>query len=286
MKNRKVLQIIQSQRTTDGDNVKISRIATAREPLTDPFLLLDELHSDQQDDFGGGFPEHPHRGFETLSYMIRGGFLHRDHLGNESSVASGGAQWMSTGRGILHSEMPIPEGGGLHGFQLWINLPAAEKMKVPEYLSLEAADLPMVELKGGGTLRAIAGSWQLAGSSLQSPLNRVSGNAQIADLRLPPNTDISLEVPAEKRVLLYSYDGSLNGDILLKAGQMAILGDGEQIVLQSGGKGVGLLVLAGQPLGEPVVNYGPFVMNTHKEIEQAIQDYKEGRLVEPGQRGI
>lgn len=283
MRRKKLLQIIQSQPTADGDRVKISRVAMVRNPLTDPFLLLDELRSDNPDDFSGGFPEHPHRGFETLSYMIRGGFRHRDHLGNESAVGSGGAQWMSTGRGILHSEMPIPDAGSLHGFQLWINLPAAEKMKAPEYRSVEATELPAAALNNGGTLRAIAGDWEFAGetavpATLNSPLNRVSGKAQIADLYLPPDALFTFELNEEKRALLYVYDGSLRGDIPATAGQLAILGEGGQMVLQSGLEGVRLLILVGQPLAESVVNYGPFVMNTQEEIEQAIRDYREGRL--------
>jgi hypothetical protein len=240
--------------------------------------MLDEIRSDDQADYVGGFPPHPHRGIETLTYMLSGGFVHEDDFGNRGELRNGGAQWMSSGRGIIHSEMPLIHEGLLHGFQLWINLPAAQKMKAPEYRQATAAELPLVTLDSGATVRVFGGSWTLEGRTLPSPLSPMAAAARTLDLHLPPATDLNLQLPASDTLLAYVYDGALEVGSTIQKGQLVRFSAGEQVTLTAGKDGVRLLLLAGTPLGEPIVQHGPFVMNTEAEIQQAIADYRNGSL--------
>ena len=278
MSVREVLQILPARRSRDGDGVLIQRVVGQQAHDLDPFLMVDEIRSDDQADYVGGFPAHPHRGIETLTYMLSGGFVHQDNLGHRAELSNGGAQWMSAGRGIIHSEMPLIHQGLLHGFQLWINLPAAQKMKTPEYRQATARELPQLKLANGGLVRAFAGHWTLEGHTLGSPLAGMAVGARALDVQLPAGAQLSLDVPAADTVLAYVYQGVLLAGLPIQKGQLARFGKGEQITLTAGADGVRLLLLAGTPLAEPIAQHGPFVMNTEAEIRQAIADYRNGTL--------
>ena len=278
MSVREVLQILPARRSRDGDGVLIQRVVGQQAHDLDPFLMVDEIRSDDQADYVGGFPAHPHRGIETLTYMLSGGFVHQDNLGHRAELSNGGAQWMSAGRGIIHSEMPLIHQGLLHGFQLWINLPAAQKMKNPEYRQATARELPQLKLANGGLVRAFAGHWTLEGHTLGSPLAGMAVGARALDVQLPAGAQLSLDVPAADTVLAYVYQGVLLAGLPIQKGQLARFGKGEQVTLTAGADGVRLLLLAGTPLAEPIAQHGPFVMNTEAEIRQAIADYRNGTL--------
>ncbi|TQV66987.1 pirin family protein [Exilibacterium tricleocarpae] len=267
---------------TDGDGVSIQRNVAHGAPQTfDPFLLLDEIASDEAADYIGGFPEHPHRGFETVTYMLEGTMKHRDHLGNEGLLESGGVQWMTAGRGVLHSEMPQQESGRLHGFQLWVNLPAAQKMTAPRYREYSAEQIPAIGFGRGNLARVIAGTFTFAGQTVAGPVQGVSTQPDYIDMNLNAGEQVSLPVDRGKRVLIYVYRGQLaiGADARpLQQQQLGELSNGNRIEFTATADS-GLLLLAGNPIGEPVVNWGPFVMNTREEIEQAISDYRNGRLV-------
>ena len=280
MNDRTIRQIIPSHPASDGAGVKIQRIVGRGQHDLDPFLMLDEIRSDAREDFVAGFPPHPHRGIETLTIMLDGGFEHQDHMGHRAAIRPGGAQWMSAGRGVIHSEMPLPGEGRIHGFQLWINLPAADKLREPDYAQAEAAELPTIALDGG-SLRIIAGTYR----DMASPIARTACEATVLELRLEAGATFHWNPPAGHRALLRPYAGHVGlGDpaaTRIDSGRMAVLeGDGE-IVITAGEQGAGLLLLSGRPLGEPIVQYGPFVMNTAEEIRQAIRDYQSGALVAP-----
>lgn len=273
-----------SQAVTDGDGVKIARsISPGASQSSDPFLLFDEFASDDASDYIGGFPEHPHRGFETVTYMLEGSMKHRDHLGNEGLLSSGGVQWMTAGRGVLHSEMPQQDQGRLHGFQLWVNLPAAEKMCEPGYQEFLAKDIPLVKIEENSSARVIAGTFTWNGKTVQGPVQGITINPDYFDIVLSPGRTLDLPVNKSKRVLIYVYRGAIeiqgeNETKTLSQQHIGFLGDGSLVQILSEEES-GFLLLAGEPIGEPVVNWGPFVMNTREEIQQAIDDYRSGRLV-------
>lgn len=274
---RQLQHVINARPSADGDGVKIQRIAgrdvTA---LIDPFLLLDEIRSEDGADYIGGFPPHPHRGFETITYMIEGAMRHRDHLGNEGVIASGDVQWMTAGRGVIHSEMPEQTDGLLHGFQLWLNLPASEKMKPAAYREYSDTDIPVLEEQQGVRVKLIAGSLPYRGAIVQGPVADSSTRPTLLDIELPPGATWRLAVTAEQTVLLTVFNGSTTD---LSAGQMGVYVQGDALSLVASEQGARVLLLAGTPIREPISQYGPFVMNTTEEIEQAIRDYNEGRLV-------
>ena len=278
MSHRSIRQILNSRATSDGDGVRIQRTLGEHRYDMDPFLMLDEIRSDNSADYIGGFPPHPHRGIETLTYMLAGGFVHEDNQGHRAELRNGGAQWMSTGRGVIHSELPLIKDGLLHGFQLWINLPAAQKMKVPEYRQAEAAELPQVSLAGGGTAHVFGGSWLLDGQTINSPLDALACNARTLALHLPAHATLQLTLPENDTLLAYVYDGRLATAPAVQRGQLARFSPGESVVLTASEEGVRLLLLAGTPLGEPIAQYGPFVMNTDDEIRQAVDDYRNGKF--------
>lgn len=277
MRVRDITQIIAGQPSVDGDGVRIHRVSLMRQAATDPFLLLDELRSDDRTDFIGGFPPHPHRGIETLTVMLKGGLIHEDHLGNRGEIRAGGAQWMSAGRGIIHGEMPTLDTDGLHGFQLWINLPAAQKMKAPDYRDVAASAIPVIGAVGWRA-RIIGGDWQFGEHSGSGPLQRLAAQAAIAELELSPEASVEFTVPDDHTLSLYVFDGALATPQAVGRGHLAATGEGDRMVLGAGDTGARILLLRGRPLREPIANYGPFVMNTKSEIDQAIQDYKQGRL--------
>jgi redox-sensitive bicupin YhaK (pirin superfamily) len=280
MNLRPLQTLLTAQPASDGAGVKLHRIVGPNGMRgLDPFLLLDEFASDSAADYIAGFPPHPHRGFETVTYMLAGEMLHEDHLGNRGRLSAGGVQWMTAGRGVIHSEMPQQAEGRMRGFQLWINLPAAEKLKDPAYREIPAATIPVATLPNGGTVKAIAGRCETPGGTLVGAVSGISTEPLYLDVRLPPGTDLAVPVSRGHRALVYLYGGSLGwGDRTQGVRQMAVLGDGDGLELRAGPEGAQALVLAARPLNEPMAHYGPFVMNTREEIDQAIRDYDEGRL--------
>ncbi|MEQ8514019.1 MAG: pirin family protein [Chromatocurvus sp.] len=278
MTTRQVIEVQRARASQDGAGVAIQRIAGMRHAAMDPVLMIDELRSEQRDDFAAGFPPHPHRGMQTLTYMKHGGIIHEDNQGNRGEIRGGGVQWMSAGRGIIHSEMPTQDTRGLHGFQLWFNLPAAEKMHAPRYRDIPAGELAKYECDGQHAI-AIAGDWTLGDTRISGPLVELVPQADMLDLTLQADAVVTVESALEQTLIAYVYDGSLvdqRGDIASR--HLAITGEGEGWELRAGKAGVGLLLLRGTPLREPVANYGPFVMNTPAEIEQALRDYQAGNF--------
>jgi redox-sensitive bicupin YhaK (pirin superfamily) len=247
--------------------------------------MLDEFFSDNPDDYLAGFPAHPHRGFETVTYMLDGHMEHQDHLGNVGDLAPGSVQWMTAGRGVIHSKMPKQKDGRMRGFQLWINLPAAEKMRPAAYRDIPAEAVPHRTFDGG-SVKVIAGSLMLNDDLLTGPVNgngeRLSTDPLYLDLRLEPGRTMTLPLEHGYSAFVYLYEGdALVGDRTVPHRAAGVLTEGDSVSLRAGEEGARLLLLAGRPLGEPVVQYGPFVMNTREEIEQAMWDYRDGRLTEP-----
>ncbi len=276
---RTLQKVINAQPSMDGAGVAIQRVAGFSETAMDPILMIDELRSEHREDFAAGFPPHPHRGMQTLTYMKHGGIIHEDSQGNRGEIRSGGAQYMSAGRGIIHSEMPTQDSAGLHGFQLWFNLPSAEKMSAPRYRDLPVAELVQQSL-AGGSLTAVSGSWEVEGAAaLEGPLSELAPQAALADLRLEAGAEAVVDTNPQETVLAYVYDGNLEVEGAGRGPrQLLIFGAGDALRLRAGADGAGMLLLRGVPIGEPVVHYGPFVMNTAAEIEQAIRDYQSGRF--------
>jgi quercetin 2,3-dioxygenase len=284
MTTRKLTRIIESVATSDGAGVKLRRsLGASPHARLDPFLMLDEFYSDNPDDYIAGFPPHPHRGFETVTYMLDGRMEHKDHLGNTGDLGPGSVQWMTAGRGVIHSEMPKQTQGRMRGFQLWINLPAAEKMKPADYRDIPASDIAALDFDGGSA-RVIAGTLYLNGRSATGPVNSsdqpLTTDPLYVDLRLGADREVEIPVDAGHNVFVYLYDGEASiGGRTLPHRSSGVLTDGDRVVVRAGANGAGALLLAGKPIGEPVAQYGSFVMNTREEIEQAIADYRSGRLV-------
>lgn len=282
MTPRPVQQVLAGRPASDGGGVRLTRVLSPEHGL-DPFLLLDEFDSNDADDYLAGFPAHPHRGFETVTYMLDGHMLHEDHLGHRGDLVPGGVQWMSAGRGIVHSEMPQQVAGRMRGFQLWINLPAAQKMKPADYQDLEPERIPRVDVPGG-EVTVIAGTLRRPGHpDVTGPIDGGATQPLYFDVALGPDAALELETPAGHAVLVYVFEGGAHlGEATLARGQLAVLGAGTALGLAAGPAGLRALVLAGRPLREPVVHYGPFVMNTVAEIHEAIRDFQSGRLTAPG----
>jgi redox-sensitive bicupin YhaK (pirin superfamily) len=245
-------------------------------------VLLDEFYSDDPGDYLAGFPAHPHRGFETVTYMLDGHMRHEDNLGNRGDLSPGDVQWMTAARGIIHSEMPQQTQGRMRGFQLWLNLPAAEKMQPAAWRDIPAREIPAVTLAGGVVARVIAGSLEHAGGMTRGPVNGArdrSTDPQYYDVHLPASRTFSAPLPAAHSAFIYVYEGAARvGNRELPPRAAALLSEGDRVTLTAGVEGARLLLLAARPLREPVVQHGPFVMNTVEEIDQAIADYQGGRL--------
>ena len=276
--NRELKKIIQAQPTQDGDGVKIHRLAGRHlHQSLNPFLMIDEINSDDAADYIGGFPEHPHRGFETITYMKAGRMRHRDHMGNEGVIGAGDVQWMTAGAGVLHSEMPEQDQGLLHGFQIWLNLPAAEKMKPAAYQELTSATITELSLAKGGLLRVIAGNITANQQLLQGPLAQTSTQPVLLDIHLAANDSVELSFNADNPAQVYVYKGATD---LIATRQLGIYSEGKNLLLKAGPAGAELLVLSGRPIKEPLVQYGPFVMNTKEEIERALKDFQSPQFLE------
>lgn len=276
---RGIERVLVGRPATDGAGVRMMRIiATPELDHFDPFLLLDEFRSDDADDYIAGFPDHPHRGFETVTYMLAGHMAHADNQGNKGNLEPGSVQWMTAGRGIVHSEMPRQEDGLMWGFQLWVNLPARDKMTAPRYQDIPAADVPEVDVADGVTARLIAG--ELAGG--KGPVAGIATAPIYFDLSFTGRAEASLPTPPGHNVFIYVFDGSVHimsdkKGGLIPRGEIALLDAGNELVLRSD-TDARCLVVGGKPLGEPVARHGPFVMNTQEEILQAISDYQSGRF--------
>jgi quercetin 2,3-dioxygenase len=283
MTARTVERLITGRPTSDGGGVRLTRIVSPEQGL-DPFLLLDEFDSSSASDYIAGFPSHPHRGFETVTYMLDGHMLHEDHLGHRGDLKPGGVQWMTAGRGIIHSEMPQQVAGRMRGFQLWINLPAAEKMKPAAYQDLDPERIPRV-VEGDALVRVVAGEFApLPGTGGPPVAGPITGGATAPfylDVGLEAGATLDLATPAGHHVLGYVFEGEATvGGRTLAKGQLAVLGDGTTLALGAAARAARILVIGGRPLKEPVVHYGPFVMNTVAEIEQAVRDFRSGRLTD------
>ena len=288
MKIRTLAQIIESMATSDGAGVKLRRSLGSQRGLhVDPFLMLDEFYSDNPDDYIAGFPAHPHRGFETVTYMLDGHMRHEDHLGHRGDLGPGDVQWMTAARGIIHSEMPQQSEGRMRGFQLWLNLPSQEKMKPAAYRDIPARDIPSVKLTGGGEVKVIAGTLGENSAATVGPINgsgaKLATDPLYFDVRLPAGAEFIAPVTPGHNAFLYNYEGSAMVGAAADAKALpnraaGVLSDGDEVRVQAGAEGVNFLFLAARPLREPVVQYGPFVMNTREEIEQALADYRSGRL--------
>jgi redox-sensitive bicupin YhaK (pirin superfamily) len=284
MTTRTLQRIIESIPTSDGAGVKLRRsLGQSHLARLDPFLMLDQFATDNAADYIAGFPAHPHRGFETVTYMIDGHMRHEDHLGHTGELTSGAVQWMTAGRGIIHSEMPQQEAGRMRGFQLWINLPAREKMKPAAYRDIQPAEIPVVALPGGGRVKVIAGTLTVGGETTPGPIQGLTTDPLYFDIELPAGGTFAHPLNDGYNAFVYPFDGSVHvgpaeATRAIDTHNAGVLSDGDQVLLTAGPEGARVLLLAGRPLREPVVQYGPFVMNTREEIEQAIQDYQSGEL--------
>ena len=281
---RAVDHVIAAHATSDGDGVKIQRLAGFNNARFSPFLMIDELKSDERKDYVGGFPPHPHRGIETLTYMLQGHFQHKDHMGNVGELRSGGAQWMAAGRGVIHSEMPMMEAGALHGFQIWINQPATHKMQPAQYHDFQSESIVEHQSEQSGLLRMIAGGFELHNQTdddsealrAQGPLQKTGVPLSVADWRSHSGQKVTLGTNVNHNAMTYVYRGSIKiGDKVINQGQLALLTKADLLSLGSL-EDSGVLIFSGEPINEPVVHYGPFVMNSMEEIEQTIQDYNNG----------
>jgi redox-sensitive bicupin YhaK (pirin superfamily) len=277
MTTRTLQLTIPSVPASDGAGVKLQRSIGQRPGAwLDPFLMLDEFFSDNPNDYLAGFPPHPHRGFETVTYILDGHMLHEDHLGNRGDLVAGGVQWMTAGRGIVHSEMPQQAEGRMRGFQLWINLPAAQKMKPASYRDIAPQEIPNISLPNGGTAKLIAGSLNVSGQTHAGPIQGLSTDPLYADIELPAGGKFEHTLDASYTAFVYPYEGAVNiGEHTLLTRSVGVLNSGERIELSATAP-VRFLLLAGKPLREPIVQYGPFVMNTRQEIEKAIHDFQTG----------
>ena len=284
MTSREVVELIRPTPASDGEGVKLLRIFGGRQPERfDPFLLLDEFGSSVPEDYSGGFPPHPHRGFETVTYMLHGKMEHRDHLGNVGLLEDGGVQWMTAGRGVIHSEMPKQTEGLMQGFQLWVNLPAARKMDSAGYRDVPADAIPRYALPGAH-IKAIAGECLVDGEPVQGYFAIEDTDVIYLHILLDPAGGLNVELDAGYTCLLYVAGGTLTvgeAGTAVSAKALARLTRGERTCLNNrGSEPVSALLLAGAPLGEPVAQYGPFVMNSREEVEQAFRDYQSGTLTD------
>ena len=273
---RKVERLIQGVATSDGAGVSLTRVLTGKlQHRLDPFLMLDAFGSDDPDDYIAGFPDHPHRGFETITYMLAGRMRHRDSAGHEGLLGDGGVQWMTAGRGVIHSEIPEQKDGVMEGFQLWLNLPAQNKMAEPWYRDFASADIPEYATVEGVTVRVIAGT----SNGVAGAVSRTVTEPLYLDIHLPAGTSFSTAIPATHNAFIYTYRGAAHvAGMQVDLQRMGILSNtaGADGVTVSATEPTQLILVAGKPLNEPIVQYGPFVMNTQEEIHQALEDFRSG----------
>jgi quercetin 2,3-dioxygenase len=275
MTTRRVVNVVHGMPTSDGAGVKLRRVI-GQQALSelDPFLMLDEFGTDAPADYIAGFPEHPHRGFETVTYMLDGRMRHRDNHGHEGVLVPGSVQWMTAGRGIVHSEMPEQQAGRMRGFQLWLNLPARDKMTEPKYQEFGPDQIPVATPAPGVSVKVIAGQV----GPVKGPIEQPATDPTYLDVGLSPGAEYSHTLPEQHAAFMYVFEGAVRvGETVVNAGQMAVLGDGAETRL-TGEKDSRAILVAGRPLKEPVARYGPFVMNTREQLIQAVEDFQKGKF--------
>jgi redox-sensitive bicupin YhaK (pirin superfamily) len=278
---RTVRRLVTPQAVTDGAGVRLRRsIASYALDYLDPFLLLDEFRSDDPNDYIAGFPMHPHRGIETVTYMLAGVVRHKDTLGNSGTIQAGDVQWMTAGGGIMHEEMPEQRDGLLFGFQLWVNLPAKAKMMPPRYQDILAEQIPEVRRETGATVRVIAGTVD----GVKGPVTDIVADPTYLDVAMPPHSRFIQPIERGHAAFAYVFDGEaalgpLSPEPDIQAPMLAILGDGDHVEAHTADNPARFLLISGKPLGEPIARYGPFVMNTREEIRQALEDIRNGTFV-------
>jgi quercetin 2,3-dioxygenase len=300
---RKVRSVSASKPTLEGAGVRLRRaFGFGSTSMTDPFLLLDDFRGDDPDDYIAGFPWHPHRGIETITYLLEGSVEHGDSLGNKGVIGAGDAQWMTAGSGIIHQEMPKPGlGGRMGGFQLWANLPSSRKMTDPRYRDVAMSDIPIVGLEGGARVRVLCGEV----SGTRGPVRDVAIDPRFLDVELPPGGSFSLPASAGHTVLAYVFEGEVlfcgqddpfsydeegsscldtDKNPRIRSERLVVFGDGDGLSGTAGGSGARFLLISGRPLGESVAWYGPIVMNTREELETAFREYREGSFIKTGGR--
>ena len=277
MKTRKVKQIVKPVAVTEGAGVTVHRtIGTPELRNLDPFLTLDHFSSDDPDDYIAGFPDHPHRGFNTFTYMLDGHMLHQDSMGNRGDLVAGGAQWMKAASGVIHSEMPQQENGLMRGFQLWINLPRDQKMSEPGYQEYPPDSFPVVDSEQA-MVKVIVGKF----GEKKSPIEDPHTGVQYLDVTIKPDHTFTMSLDAALQSFVYVFEGeAVIDDAQLQKHHFAVLDEGDSVSISAGSQGARFILVAGKPLQEPVVQYGPFVMSTQEEIKQAFLDYQSGRLVQ------
>jgi len=284
LQTRKVLKIVHPQTVMEGAGVRLKRSFPTNDlDYPDPFLLFDHFGSDDPEDYLAGFPMHPHRGIETVTYMLAGAVTHRDSIGNAGTIGAGDVQWMTAGGGIMHEEMPQPVEGAMEGFQLWVNLPARLKMSRPRYQEISADQVPAIQREDGVTLRVIAGTW----GGVAGPVVGIAADPVYLDVSVPVQSSFIYPVARGHTTLAYLFRGkaAFSGESVTAAGAetsapaMILFEDGDQVMVQTGAAAARFLLLSGLPDNEPIVRYGPFVMNTREEIRQALQDLRNGTFV-------
>ena len=282
---RSVGRVVKGMPTSDGAGVKLRRvIGQPQLPDLDPFLMLDEFGTDKAEDYIAGFPDHPHRGFETVTYMLDGRMRHRDNHGNEGVLVPGSVQWMTAGRGLVHSEMPEQQEGRMRGFQLWLNLPGRDKMTAPRYQEFGPERIPVVSPANGVKVKVIAGRV----ADVTGPISQPATDPSYLDVALEPGAQFVQSLPPEYAAFLYVFEGTLRVGAgadanVVRTHELAVLNEGAEIRLEgvsagADGKSARAILVAGRPLREPVAKYGPFVMNTQAELQQAFEDYQSGRF--------
>lgn len=281
---RSVEVLVAGRATRDGAGVRLTRVLTGElQQRLDPFLMLDQFGSNDPKDYGAGFPDHPHRGFETVTYMIAGRMRHRDSAGHEGLLQNGGVQWMTTGRGLVHSEMPEQEEGLMEGFQLWLNLPSHQKMCTPWYRDIQSESIPEVTTDAGVLVRVISGQSHGVQGAMHRPAKDYPTDPLYLDIHFSEQQTFTQYIPVGHNAFVYVYRGSLavqsaQGTETVPLQRMAILSNGGDGVVLQGQMGTRALLITGQPLHEPIAQYGPFVMNTREELMQAVEDFQAGRL--------
>lgn len=275
LKETTIKQVVEGMPTSDGAGVKLKRVLGQPSlQRLDPFLMLDEFGSEQAQDYIAGFPKHPHRGFQTVTYMLNGKMGHKDSAGNEGLIEDGGLQWMNAGKGIIHEEMPLQSEGKMRGFQLWVNLPANEKMSAPGYQDIPTANIPELTSNNGSLIRVLAGNYL----GQEGAVITHGVNPQFFDFQLVANESLTMVTQSTHNGFLYVYEGEVEVcGKPLKKGQLGVLDFAEQLTLTNH-KNAKAIYVSGEPINEPVVQYGPFVMNTEEEINQALHDFQQGVL--------
>jgi redox-sensitive bicupin YhaK (pirin superfamily) len=282
-RQREIVSVIEPQPVVEGAGVKLKRsIATQTLSYVDPFLLFDHFGSDNPDDYLAGFPMHPHRGIETVTYMLAGEVDHKDTLGNAGTIGAGDVQWMTSGGGIMHEEMPRPVQGKMEGFQLWVNLPARLKMSEPRYREIPADTIPVLEKPDGSLIRIVAGNLD----GVQGPVTEIAADPNYIDVSLPPDTTFRHQISEGHAAFAYLFEGAgtfghspASDAIEIRAPKLIVLGDGDTVTVTASDMGGRFLLISGKPLHEPIARHGPFVMNTREEIDQALQDLRMGTFV-------